>query len=86
MKLLMETTNKAELFASLYPLLVVCQNCEMPLFRSESSSRTRTGNIYGTPQSKQSQAPEKWRFFFFETPPKNYTNMPFFLIFFTYSY
>ena len=37
-------------------------------------------HIYGTPQSKQSRAPEKGRNFF-ETPPKNC----FFLLFFRYT-
>ena len=37
-------------------------------------------DVHDTPQSKQSRAPEKWRFFF-ETPPRNCTNMLFFLFF-----
>ena len=38
-------------------------------------------HIYGTPQSKQSKAPGKWRIFFWDTPSKNAFLCNFFYIF-----
>ena len=56
-------------------------------FSVNETSSQHTGvigvcHIYGTAQSKQSKTPERWRIFFFETPPQNSTKMPFFAIFF----